>query len=49
MSILYYKVGPTGYTVSKDLPPSSADRSKQIPVYRTVNEFMNNEPNDLPS
>ena len=36
----YYKATPKGYTLTYRTPPK-ADLSKQLQVYRVVNEFMN--------
>ena len=37
----YYKSTPKGYVLTYRTPPKYTDNSKQLPVYRVVNEFMN--------
>ena len=37
----YYKVTPKGYVLTYQNTPLNTDPSKQLPVYRVVNEFMN--------
>ena len=36
----YYKATPKGYVLTYRTPPN-VDPSRQLPVYRVVNEFMN--------
>ena len=41
MSSIYFQITSSGYKRSDRQPPLSVDKTKQLPVYRTVNEFMN--------
>ena len=40
MSSIYFQITSSGYKRSDRQPPVSVDRTKKLPVYRTVNEFM---------
>lgn len=43
MEAPYYKSTPRGYVLTYRTPPTHIDPSRQLPVYRVVNEFMNLE------
>lgn len=43
MSSLYFAAAKTGYTKQPIQGAIDTDHSKRIPVYKTVNEYMNHK------
>ena len=44
MSSIYFQITSSGYRRTDRQPPSNTQNNRHLPVYRTVNEFM-----DLPN